>query len=148
MRSLTNVRFILLDEAYYFRISDQEDARTTSERYIAKSNTRILIASTPGAPAGLMERIQNEEPSLYNKIYLPYQVALGSIFNKEEIQENKKSPSFAQEYEYKETMAINCLRDTNKEAFLQMFRVLLTLHVRCRRMSLSLVPCRVTEKSC
>ena len=64
MRSLTNVRFILLDEADYFRISDQEDARTTSERYIAKSNTRILIASTPGAPGGLMERIQNEEPSL------------------------------------------------------------------------------------
>lgn len=55
MRSLTNVRFILLDGADYFRNSDMEDARTTSERYTAKSNTRILIASTPGAPGGLME---------------------------------------------------------------------------------------------
>lgn len=106
MRSLTNVRFILLDGADYFRNSDMEDARTTSERYTAKSNTRILITSTPGAPGGLMEWIQNEEPSLYNKIYLQYQIALGSIFSKEEIAENKKSPSFAQEYELQYLLGI------------------------------------------
>jgi hypothetical protein len=87
--------------ASYFRISDQEDARTTSERYIAKSNTDILIASTPNMPGGLMERIQNETNSLYNKIYLPYQVALGSVFSMEEIKEQMKSPSFSQEYELK-----------------------------------------------
>jgi thymidine kinase len=36
-RSLTNPKFILLDEADFFRKSEQEDVRHVSERYIAKS---------------------------------------------------------------------------------------------------------------
>jgi hypothetical protein len=32
-------------------------------------------------------------------VYLPYNIAVGSIFTEAEIRENKKSPSFAQEYE-------------------------------------------------
>ena len=34
-RSLTNPKFILLDEADFFRKSEQEDVRYVSERYIA-----------------------------------------------------------------------------------------------------------------
>ncbi|MGH9926553.1 MAG: hypothetical protein ACRD5B_14375 [Nitrososphaeraceae archaeon] len=32
-----------------------------------------------------MESIQNEENSLYNKIFLPYTLGLNNIFSKEEI---------------------------------------------------------------
>jgi hypothetical protein len=36
MRGLTNVSFILLDEADFFPPGQQQDARDVSERYIAK----------------------------------------------------------------------------------------------------------------
>jgi hypothetical protein len=49
-RSLTNPKFILLDEADFFRKSEQEDVRHVSERYIAKSDPFIVMVSTPYAP--------------------------------------------------------------------------------------------------
>lgn len=49
-RSLENPKFIFLDEADFFRPSDQQDARDVSERYIAKSNPWIVMVSTPNAP--------------------------------------------------------------------------------------------------
>ena len=51
-RSLTNPKFILLDEADFFRKSEQEDVRHVSERYIAKSDPFIVMVSTPYAPDG------------------------------------------------------------------------------------------------
>ena len=55
-RSLTNPKFILLDEADFFRESEQEDVRHVSERYIAKSGPFIVMVSTPYAPQGLFEK--------------------------------------------------------------------------------------------
>jgi hypothetical protein len=40
-RSLTNPKFILLDEADSFRKSEQEDVRRIRERYIAKSDPSL-----------------------------------------------------------------------------------------------------------
>src|ERR671919_2073757 len=50
MRGITNVSFILLDEADFFPAGQQQDARDVSERYIAKSNPWIVMVSTPNAP--------------------------------------------------------------------------------------------------
>jgi hypothetical protein len=100
-RSLTNVRFVMLDEADFFRVGEQNEARVTSERYIAKSNVRIAMVSTPNLPGGLFERIEQEEPCLYNKVFIPYTVALGTIFTEEQIAEQKKSHSFEREYNLK-----------------------------------------------
>jgi hypothetical protein len=58
MRGLPNVSFILLDEADFFPPGQQADARDVSERYIAKSNSYIVMVSTPNAPDGLFERIE------------------------------------------------------------------------------------------
>jgi hypothetical protein len=55
-RSLTNPKFILLDEADYHRKNEQEDVRAVSERYIAKSDPFIVMVSTPNAPGGLFEK--------------------------------------------------------------------------------------------
>src|SRR3569832_2965040 len=60
MRGLSNVSFILLDEADFFPPGQQQDARDVSERYIAKSNPYIIMVSTPNAPEGLFERIEKE----------------------------------------------------------------------------------------
>src|SRR5690242_1727249 len=58
MRGLSNVSFILLDEADFFPPGQQQDARDVSERYIAKSNPYIVMVSTPNSPERLFERIE------------------------------------------------------------------------------------------
>ncbi|MGH9989143.1 MAG: hypothetical protein ACREAS_01765, partial [Nitrososphaera sp.] len=84
-RSLENPKFIFLDEADFFRPSDQQDARDVSERYIAKSNPWIVIVSTPNAPEGLFERIEKEPDStcLYRRLFLDYTYGLGRIYTEQ-----------------------------------------------------------------
>ena len=55
-----NPKFILLDEADFFRKGKQEDVRHVSGRYIGKSDPYIMMVSTPNAPDGLFERIEKE----------------------------------------------------------------------------------------
>lgn len=57
-RSLTNPKLILLDEADFFRNSEQEDVRHVAERYIAKSDPFIVMVSTPNRPDGLFNKIE------------------------------------------------------------------------------------------
>ena len=46
-RALDNPKFILIDEADFFRKSEQDDVRDVSERYIGKSDPFIVLVSTP-----------------------------------------------------------------------------------------------------
>ena len=102
-RSLTNPKFILLDEADFFRESEQEDVRHVSERYIAKSGPFIVMVSTPYAPQGLFEKIEHEteETCIYKRILLDYTYGLDKIYTREEIEKAKVSPSFEREYNLK-----------------------------------------------
>jgi late competence protein required for DNA uptake (superfamily II DNA/RNA helicase) len=88
MRGLSNVSFILLDEADFFPVGQQQDARDVSERYIAKSNPYIVMVSTPNAPEGLFERIEKEaeDVCLYKRIFLDYTYGIGKIYTAEEIE--------------------------------------------------------------
>jgi Terminase RNaseH-like domain len=103
MRGLSNVSFILLDEADFFPPGQQADARDVSERYIAKSNPYIVMVSTPNAPEGLFERIEkeSEDTCLYKRIFLDYTSAIDKIYTQEEIEKAKASPSFEREYNLK-----------------------------------------------
>jgi hypothetical protein len=100
---LTNPKFILLDEADFFRKSEQEDVRHVSERYIAKSDPFIVMVSTPYAPQGLFENIEHEpeETCIYKRIFLDYTYGIDKIYTKEEIEKAKVSPSFEREYNLK-----------------------------------------------
>jgi hypothetical protein len=102
-RSLDNPKFILLDEADFFRKGEQEDVRHVSERYIAKSDPYIVMVSTPNAPDGLFEHIEkeDEETCLYKRLLLDYTYGLGRIYTQEEIDKAKASPSFEREYNLK-----------------------------------------------
>nr|MDP9288889.1 hypothetical protein [Thermoproteota archaeon] len=77
-RALDNVSFIFLDEADFFPIGQQADARHVSERYIAKSDPYIVMISTPNAPGGLFESIEKEpeESCIYKRVKLDYTVGL------------------------------------------------------------------------
>jgi hypothetical protein len=102
-RSLDNPKFILLDEADFFRKSESEEVRAVAERYIAKSNPYIILVSTPNAPDGLMQTIENEpsESCLYHRIKLDYRYGLNKIYTLEDIEKAKISPSFDREYDLK-----------------------------------------------
>jgi hypothetical protein len=103
MRGLPNVSFILLDEADFFPLGQQQDARAVSERYIAKSDPYIVMVSTPNAPEGLFEEIEQEpdDKCLYKKLFFDYTVGLGKIYTEQEIAKARESPSFEREYNMK-----------------------------------------------
>jgi hypothetical protein len=103
MRGISNVSFILLDEADFFPPGQQQDARDVSERYIGKSNPYIVMVSTPNAPEQLFERIEKEpeDTCLYKRLFLDYTYGLGRIYTAEEIEKAKQSPSFEREYNLK-----------------------------------------------
>jgi hypothetical protein len=100
-RSLSNPKFILLDECDYFHKNEQDDVRTTAERYIGKSDPFIVMVSTPNIPDGLFARIEKEsfDTCLYKKIFLDYTYGLGKIYSQQEIENVRASPSFPREYE-------------------------------------------------
>jgi hypothetical protein len=100
-RSLTNPKFILVDEGDYLPKFQQDDVRAVSERYIAKSDPFIVMVSTPNAPGGLFQKIEQEpfDTCIYKKIFLDYTYGLGTIYTKKEIDKAKLSPSFPREYE-------------------------------------------------
>jgi hypothetical protein len=100
-RSLTNPKFILIDEADFFRKGEQEEVRNVAERYIAKSDPYIVMVSTPNRPDGLFNKIENEsfESCIYKKVFLDYTYGLGKIYSQEEIEKARRSPSFPREYE-------------------------------------------------
>jgi hypothetical protein len=98
--SLTNPKFILIDEGDFFRKNEQEDVRHVAERYIAKSDPFIVMVSTPNAPNGLFQKIEHEpfEKCIYKKVFLDYTYGLDKIYSKEEIDKARMSPSFEREY--------------------------------------------------
>ena len=95
MRGLKDVSFIYLDEADFFPPGQQQDSRHVSERYIAKSNPWIVMVSTPNTPDGLFEKIEREPENtcLYKRLFLDYTYGLDKIYNREEIEKAKTSPS-------------------------------------------------------
>jgi hypothetical protein len=100
MRGLTDVKFILLDEADFIPIGQQDNARSVSERYRAKSDPIIAMVSTPNLPDGLFEQIENEDQRtcIYHKMFLDYTYGIDKVYSHQEIEEAKTSPSFPREY--------------------------------------------------
>jgi hypothetical protein len=100
-RSLTNPEFIFLDEGDFAPKFHQDDVRVVSERYIAKSDPFIVMVSTPNAPGGLFQKIEQEptETCLYKKFFLDYLRGVDKIYTQEEIDKAKLSPSFPREYQ-------------------------------------------------
>ena len=100
-RSLTNPKFILIDELDFLPKFQQEDCRAVAERYIAKSNPFIIMVSTPNRPDGLLNQIEKEsfDTCLYKKFFLDYLWGVGKIYSDEEIATAKLSPSFPREYQ-------------------------------------------------
>ena len=102
-RSLDKPKFIFIDIADFFPLSQIVEVRHVSERYIAKSSPWIVMVSTPNAPGGLFEQIEEEPEStcLFKRLQYNYKHGEGLIYSKEDIAAAKKSLSFEREYNLK-----------------------------------------------
>ena len=101
LRSRTDLKVILCDEAEYFEPSERAILRDVTERYIAKSDPWIIMCSTPSSPYGLFAQMEQEQSSIYKRITMDYTYGLDRIYSRQEIERARKSPSFAREYECK-----------------------------------------------
>ena len=99
-RSLTNPKFIFLDEEDMCRKGEQEDVRHVSECYIGKSDPYIVMVSTPDVPGGLFYQIENEpeETCLYKRLKLDYTFGLGKIYTEEEIDQIDKTIQLGEQF--------------------------------------------------
>ncbi len=93
-----NPRIVFLDEADFFPVGQQQEARDVSERYIAKTDPHILLVSTPNLPGGLFDNMEQEKDSMYNRMTLLYPTGENKIYTPEGIAAAKLSPSFEREY--------------------------------------------------
>ena len=91
MRGLPKVSIVFIDEGDFFPIGQQVAVRDAAERYLGKSNAKIILGSTPYSIDGLMHNIQKEENSIYTKLFLNYEVGLNKIFSKADIEKAKTS---------------------------------------------------------
>ena len=107
-RGLTSPKFIFLDEGDFFRESNIQNVRDTTERYITKSKPYIVMVSTPNKPDLLFQQIEDEpeEICMYRRLFFNYEWGLGKMFTQDEIDIQKVSPSFDREYDLKYTGAI------------------------------------------
>ena len=90
MRGLTDVKWILSDESDMYPPFQQREVRAVMEGYIGKPNSdpHIVLVSTPKAPGGLMQQIEQEEGSLYHKLFFDYHYGLEGpypIYSEEQI---------------------------------------------------------------
>jgi hypothetical protein len=89
-----------------FSPSESKNIRSCAEGFLAKPNSEnmyLVLSSTPDKPLGLYETIEKEDPSIYYKLFLPYQYGLEGpdpIYTQEYIDEMKrKSLDFPREFE-------------------------------------------------
>ena len=99
MRGYTDVKFILLDEADYFPIGQQLEARAVAEGYRIKTRPWIVMVSTPNRPGGLFDTMEREPNSNYQRVYYHYTRGIGKIYNEQEIEKEKQQAYFKREYE-------------------------------------------------
>lgn len=100
MRGDVDVKFIYIDEADFFPISQQNEVRRMAEGYLGKTDPYIVFVSTPNNPGGLYEKMEFDQSRdfFYKRIFLPYTKGLGKIYSEKEIKMAMLSPSFEREY--------------------------------------------------
>jgi len=103
LRSLVDIRFLLIDEADFFPPQQAQNIRDVAERLIPKTGgeVRIVFVSTPNRPDGLFSKMEVENPSIYDKIFLDWRCGYGKVYSPESIAVARTSPSWGREYELK-----------------------------------------------
>ena len=107
MRGFDNVKFIMSDESDFYPPFQQKEVRAVIEGYLGKPNSSdltIVLVSTPNAPNGLFQQIEQEpiDKTLYYKFFFDYRYGLegpNPIYSQSQIELARKSPDFGREFE-------------------------------------------------
>jgi hypothetical protein len=100
-RGYFDISYLFIDEADYFDLSIQDELLHAITAYEEKSRGKTIMVSTPNAPDGLFQRIENDPNSKYTKLKLDYTYGLGTIYDSAFIEKKKLEPEFAREYDLK-----------------------------------------------
>jgi len=108
IRSQPNMKFILIDEGYFFTMTDSTVVREACEHYVGGADLIIVYISTAGKkPQGFMYDIDLEEESIYTKFRFTNPERWGlkvdprsntCIYDKEAIDLIRGKPSFNRNY--------------------------------------------------
>lgn len=108
IRSQPNMKFILIDEGYFFTMTDSTVVREAAEHYIGGSDVIIAYISTAGKkPTGFMYDIDIEKESIYTKFRFcnPEKYGLKidersgtRIYDPEALEKIKSLPSYNRNY--------------------------------------------------
>jgi hypothetical protein len=101
MRGYDRVPLIFLDEADFFPIGQQREARAVAEGYIPKTNPKLVLVSTPDRPDGLFATMEREQNSGYTKLFLDYTYGVGKIYDAGIIESERSKEYFEREYNLK-----------------------------------------------
>jgi hypothetical protein len=105
VRGLDRVKMIWVDEADWFAPAESRAVRSAVEAFISKPNSEnmyLVLSSTPNKPNGLFQTLEQEDPSIYYKLFLTYEYGLEGprpIYDLEQIERAKQLPGFSSEYE-------------------------------------------------
>lgn len=98
-RGLDKCRFFFVDEADFFPHTQIEPVMTVLERYEAKTHPHVVLNSTVNQPDGLYAMMDAGKYPQFKTIEVFYQRGVGKIYTEYEIEQAKKSSSFAHEYD-------------------------------------------------
>jgi hypothetical protein len=101
MRGYDRVPLIFLDEADFFPIGQQQEARAVAEGYIPKTHPKLIMVSTPDRPDGLFAQMEREPDNGYRKMFMDYTVGLGKIYDPATIKQEMDKEYFEREYNLK-----------------------------------------------
>jgi hypothetical protein len=93
--------FLFIDEADYLGDKEQKVLEHAISSYEGKSKFKTIMASTPNLPGGLFEKIEVDPTSTYTKLNLDYSYGLGTIYEREFIENKRLQSDFEREYNLK-----------------------------------------------
>ncbi len=82
VRGYMDAAYLFIDEADYFEQSIQKELEPAISAYEEKSKGKTIMVSTPNAPGGLFEKIENDKNSKYAKLLLDYTYGLDKIYDR------------------------------------------------------------------
>jgi len=99
-RGLPNPSIIFVDEFSFFPDHEVDNIFDILHRNVVKSNSYLLVVSTPNKINDAMDRLLKEDinKSIWKRVYLDYTYGLGKIFTQEEIDKVKGNRSFEREF--------------------------------------------------
>jgi hypothetical protein len=115
LRGYDDIVMLLVDEASWFNLNQNQNVTDSIERYAIKSNSLIVACSTPQSVGDWLYEIkqQPESERFYHLMELSYKVGINKIYTSEEIEIQKKSLSFAREMDCSFESGIDSLFNAN-----------------------------------